>query len=127
LLVSLQVVEIESDDRPVSVKAPRRPLGGMEDRSLDEFLGSESSEDEQSGDSDEDGTDEAGEREAAEAEAEPAAAGDADGRPDPATVDPAESTSVYDPGGWACADCGEQTQRRWRQGDGFVCSSCKEW
>jgi hypothetical protein len=42
-------------------------------------------------------------------------------------VDPAVSTYRWSPGGEACADCGETVERRWLDGEAYVCGDCKEW
>lgn len=42
-------------------------------------------------------------------------------------VDPAVSTYRWSSEGAACADCGETVERRWRDGDEYVCGDCKEW
>lgn len=44
------------------------------------------------------------------------------------TVDaPAESTSSWTTGGDACDLCGDAVERRWRDGEAFVCADCKDW
>jgi rubredoxin len=56
--------------------------------------------------------------------ADGAAPGDAssDRSPDPATA-----TYRWLPESAACPDCGADAERRWRDGDRFVCVDCKEW
>jgi hypothetical protein len=36
-------------------------------------------------------------------------------------------TYAWSSGTERCADCGEQTERRWREGDQLVCPDCKSW
>ncbi len=67
----------------------------MENRSLDDFLDTEGSE---SGET---------------------------ASPDPAAVEPAETT--YAAGTGECAACGESVGERWRGEAGLVCPACKEW
>lgn len=40
---------------------------------------------------------------------------------------PALGTYRWDPDGAPCAACGERAERRWRDGDAYVCADCKEW
>jgi hypothetical protein len=69
-----------------------------------------------------------------DAEDDEAAVGD-DGGPgdepggavEPVVVDPATSTSRYDPEGVACAACGAEVGRLWVADDGAVCADCKPW
>ncbi len=42
-----------------------------------------------------------------------------------ADAEPAISTYVW--GTYTCGDCGETVARAWREDDGLVCPSCKEW
>jgi hypothetical protein len=42
-------------------------------------------------------------------------------------VMPATSTGYWVSGGAACAECGAVVERRWRDGDAFVCGDCKSW
>ena len=42
-------------------------------------------------------------------------------------VDPAVSTYRWSPEGAACADCGQTVERRWLDGEAYVCGDCKEW
>lgn len=83
-----------------------------DDASLDEFL---DADDAASGDGDAAGT-----------------PTDADGSESPSTgdadaVDPATATATWSPDGAPCAACGDVVERRWRDGDGFVCGDCKGW
>jgi hypothetical protein len=36
-------------------------------------------------------------------------------------------TYAWRSGGVRCAECGEQTERRWRDGGRLVCPGCKSW
>jgi hypothetical protein len=47
---------------------------------------------------------------------------DADG-----PVDPLRATYRWSPDGDDCPACGRRVERRWRDGDRFVCADCKEW
>jgi hypothetical protein len=47
---------------------------------------------------------------------------DADG-----PVDPLRATYRWSPEGDDCPACGRHVERRWRDGDRFVCADCKEW
>jgi len=58
-------------------------------------------------------------------EEEEAAGGDV--QADEGTVEPAVSTLAWTPGGAACADCGEFSERRWRDDGDLVCPACKPW
>jgi hypothetical protein len=49
------------------------------------------------------------------------------GAVEPVVVDPATSTSRYDPEGVACAACGAEVGRLWVADDGAVCADCKPW
>lgn len=42
-----------------------------------------------------------------------------------ADAEPAISTYVW--GTYTCDDCGETVARAWREDEGLVCPSCKEW
>jgi hypothetical protein len=42
-------------------------------------------------------------------------------------VEPAVSTSAWDPEGGACVACGGTVGRRWQGESGLVCPDCKEW
>jgi len=114
----------------------------MEDRSLDDFVGVGTS-DEEAGPSDEEAGSpekEAGspEKEAADT-AEPDAADSdteaseiggegAKGADGESAIEPATATARVDPEGAACPECGERAERRWRTDDGeFVCAACKGW
>jgi hypothetical protein len=120
------------------------------DRSLDEFLGGGSDDGDESDDAEDDGgvdrtsdggetgladdgaeVDGASEREPDDAAAEttPDDAGDEDDATalDPDAVDPATVTYQSTPAGASCDRCGAHVERRWRDGDAYVCVDCKEW
>ncbi|SFR30596.1 MULTISPECIES: DUF7573 domain-containing protein [Halorubrum] len=42
-------------------------------------------------------------------------------------VEPATATSTWHGDGAACAECGQRVERRWRDGDDFVCADCASW
>ncbi|MGM0604765.1 MAG: DUF7573 domain-containing protein [Halobacteriota archaeon] len=44
-----------------------------------------------------------------------------------ASIEPITGTYRWSPDGQACAACGATVDRRWREGDAFVCAACKEW
>ena len=44
-----------------------------------------------------------------------------------AAVAPAEPTYVWLPDDAVCPECEESVDRRWRDGDAFVCADCKDW
>lgn len=46
---------------------------------------------------------------------------------DPSTVDPATTTYAWSADGDSCEACGEETERRWHDGDRLVCPDCKQW
>ena len=43
------------------------------------------------------------------------------------SVDPATPTSTWHADGADCERCGERVERRWRDGDAFVCADCAPW
>lgn len=49
-----------------------------------------------------------------------------DGGPPDDDPEPAVPTSSWRPGG-VCDACGDPAERRWRDGEAFVCPGCKEW
>lgn len=51
----------------------------------------------------------------------------ADAAAEPDAPEPAVSTYRWSPDGVACDDCGETVERRWLDGDDYVCAECKEW
>lgn len=95
-----------------------------ENRSLTDFAtggeGSSSDDSDVEDDAEVDG-DAGDEADATESEAEPSEGGNAE------PVDSAVSTYRWSAEGEACADCGETVERRWRDGDAYVCGDCKEW
>lgn len=38
-----------------------------------------------------------------------------------------DSVMEFSPSGAVCARCRDTTRRRWREGNQFVCQSCKSW
>jgi hypothetical protein len=56
-----------------------------------------------------------------DAEADAATEADAD------VVEPAVSTYSWSPSGAPCEACGATAERRWRDGEQFVCPACKDW
>lgn len=104
-----------------------------DNRSLDEFLGGEAS-DEPAGNSDGPDTGQAVEEpaEATDSSVDERGAGEpADGEPAadaaPETVDPMAETFAWSPDGGECAACGGTVDERWRDGDALVCGECKAW
>jgi hypothetical protein len=47
--------------------------------------------------------------------------------PDADDSQPALETADWSPDGAECASCGAVVERRWRQGEELVCSTCKGW
>ena len=43
------------------------------------------------------------------------------------TVEPARATSTWHTEGADCDQCGGRVERRWRDGDEFVCADCAPW
>ncbi len=41
--------------------------------------------------------------------------------------DPATATYRWSPNGAECPDCGAVAERRWHDGERFVCPACKDW
>jgi len=82
-----------------------------EDRSLDEFSGSEDG----SGDAD--------------APASRSGPDRPDSEPDPdATAgDPTPATATWTAGGAECERCGDRVERRWLDDGDRVCPACKSW
>lgn len=124
---------------------PRVAARVPEDATLDEFLPDaderQGDADERSGDG-EDGGDEhggdaaeagvgEGANEAASVRADDGAAEGVDaetaGEGEAAGPEPAVSTHRFHPDGRACADCGGDATRLWRDGDALVCADCKQW
>ena len=102
----------------------------MDDASLDEFLGetAEESNGESVGESGSGGEDEDAHGAADEGDGGGGAVESPDAAAAESTaVDSTRSTYTWDPEGLACADCGAAVERRWRDGDRFVCAECKAW
>ncbi len=92
----------------------------MDDASLDDFLsdGDES----EAGDGDPDPA-------APSPDTAPEDEGDETDAPavDTTDVEPAVSTYAWRSDATACAACGEQVERRWRDDGRLVCADCKDW
>ena len=86
-----------------------------EDRSLDEFFGDDA---EQAGSASPDDLE--------TVDSDDLEAVDSDDL-EAADIEPAESTSSWRSDGRDCDGCGRRVERRWRDGDSFVCVDCKEW
>jgi hypothetical protein len=54
-------------------------------------------------------------------------ASETDTESEPADVEPAVSTYSWSPSGAPCEACGGAAERRWRDGEQFVCPDCKDW
>jgi hypothetical protein len=87
-----------------------------EHRTLDEFLGGRSRDAESRNDDVESDEEQPEQSDAA-----------VDSRTGPDGVEPTIGTYRWTPDGAACASCGTSVERRWRDGDAFVCADCKEW
>jgi|GEM_PF-281121 len=116
-----------------------------EDRSLDEFVGADSTADADEGATDDNEPPEGGAGEASDdgepPEGDDGAAGDGertvdddsgsirDDRPDDSTeaITPARSTATWTSGGAACTRCGTVVERRWVDDEALVCGSCMDW
>jgi hypothetical protein len=91
-----------------------------EDRSLDDFAAADTAEpDASESDADDDKSESAG----GEASLDDAQTDSVD----PDGVEPAVATSTWHADGAACDRCGTRTERRWRDGDAFVCADCASW
>lgn len=98
----------------------------MEETSLSDFLGDESSEDEVATRAAESGT-EAPDEDALP-DPEQADATEPGGPPvDPSDVEPAQTTAAWSPDDATCGDCGSSTDWLWRDGDALVCPDCTSW
>ena len=87
-----------------------------EHRTLDEFLGGRSRDAESRNDDVENDEEQPGQSDAT-----------VDSRPDPDDVEPTIGTYRWTSDGAACAVCDTRVERRWCDGDEFVCADCKEW
>ncbi|MFC5970855.1 hypothetical protein ACFPYI_05865 [Halomarina salina] len=88
------------------------------DRSLDEFVGGSAESAESGGETDDvDDTPE---------HATETGENGTDSKPS-LTVNPAESTMDWTPGGAACGACESTVERRWRDDGRLVCIDCKNW
>jgi hypothetical protein len=88
-------------------------------RTLDEFLGGRSRDADAESPNDDVETDEEQPEQSDTA---------VDSRPDPDDeIEPTIGTYRWTPDGAACAACDTHVERRWRDGDEFVCADCKEW
>ncbi|MFW5903667.1 MAG: DUF7573 domain-containing protein [Halolamina sp.] len=88
-------------------------------RTLDEYLGDRTAGDDgrdedrkidASGDGEDSKIDESGDRGGTEID-----------------VEPPRTTYRWTPEGVACPECGTIVERRWRDGEVFVCPDCKQW
>jgi len=111
----------------LTVEVDGTPTRGMDDASLEDFLGGSERAD---GDDPTDGSESADRttsEDAADSDADSATAtADTASDPDPGP-DPTHSTYGWTPGGAECADCGATVRRRWRDDGRFVCADCKAW
>ncbi len=99
----------------------RRPV--PEDASLNDFedgSGSDTSDDGSGSDTADDGSNPATDEAIDDADADPAAS-------TARSRDPATATYRWSPNGAECPDCGAVTERRWHDGERFVCPACKDW
>ncbi len=111
-------------------------------RSLDEFLGGNASDEdpetdegagpgehaEDAGEGSAGGEDADGEETAASAAPEAATPSKSGATSDDAPdAEPVAGTYRWDPDGAACAACGTAARTRWRDDDRWVCPSCKAW
>lgn len=109
----------------------------MRDTSLDEFIGGDDAGDERdepavdaggtAGDpaaSEGGGADDGAAGESGGPTPGGEAAGEAD---DGDAPEPAVSTFEWTPAGAACAACGSDVERRWREDGELVCADCKAW
>jgi hypothetical protein len=80
-----------------------------EDRSLDDFAGTEN---------DDRGSD------STDAET---GSGDGDVEPADREVEPAVETSTWHADGAECDRCGDRVERRWREEEALVCADCASW
>lgn len=86
-----------------------------ENRSLDDFLAADETDDEEDTDS--------------EAEADGETGDDAQTAADGAAASPDRPLATYrwSAGDEDCPVCGTSARARWRDGEQFVCADCKEW
>lgn len=105
----------------------------MDDRSLDDFLGSADDEEaEATADhSSDDGEEQMADTGGGETGADDVETGDEGSADDDKTVevsvDPAVPTSRWSQDGLACPDCGTTVSRLWTEDGAAVCRACKEW
>lgn len=107
----------------------------VEDRSLDEFAGSDSApddddstpDDDDSADGAEESTGSTGETDATDSASTDAEQPAADPAPSSDDVEPATTTSAWDSDGVECERCDERTERRWIDDGALVCADCKAW
>ena len=89
----------------------------MRDTSLDDFIGGDDAGDERDepvADAGDPATSEGG-------------SGECGGADDGDAPEPVVSTFEWTPSGAACAACGSDVERRWREDGGLVCTDCKAW
>ncbi len=111
----------------------------MRDASLDEFLGTDGTDEGPDGEAESAGDEGEGVGAESESEAEPSSGleeraggeddpeAEAEGPPPVAEVEPARPTFAWSADGAACAACGERVEERWESETGLVCIECKEW
>lgn len=100
-----------------------------EHRTLDEFLGGRSRDDDVASPNDgaESPNDDVESDEEQPEQSDAAVDSQTDPESDPDAVEPTIGTYRWTPDGAACAACDTRVERRWRDGDAFVCADCKEW
>ena len=98
-----------------------------EDRSLDDFAGTDAAAESGTDAAAESGADAAESGADAAADAEPGDPASDDAADSDSAVDPAVATSTWHADGAACDRCGERVERRWREADAFVCADCASW
>jgi hypothetical protein len=81
------------------------------DRSLEEFLGGSTSDEDESETSGDTGSE----------------ASDASGDTGKTEAEPLAPTYRWSADAGTCSDCGDPARARWHGDDGFVCRRCKEW
>lgn len=105
----------------------------MEDAPLDEFLDSgDDREGDRASDQEDDHTtdredDHGGDADRTSPAGSEPSPGPTDRPIDPGDVDRTGVTVQWSPTGAVCPSCGTEVRRRWRSGEGFVCSECVDW
>lgn len=104
----------------------------MEDRSLDDFLGTDADGEETSEpveaseDNAETERNTEGDQTSQEASTASSQSDKERSQEDTVSIEPTTPTAVFDPGG-VCPQCGDATTRLWTREDGRYCRSCIEW